>query len=621
MPGLVGIVSKEKVKKELLLRMTRSIKHYSNQRLEMYINSYFGLGRVHLGIFNAEKQPVFNDDRSLCIFMYGKIFNYEKEKKKLIGKYKFISNNDPEYSLHAFEEYGKDFVKKLNGAFNIVIFDFKKKELIIFNDRYGLRPLYYFKNDDKLIFASEAKAILQDKTYRRELNGEAVADFFAFGDIFGDKTFFKGIEVLSPGSILTFNRNGMSIEQYWDFHYKPDYEKSEDEFVDELIVVFKKAIRVRMEDDVRYGVALSGGLDSRTVLGAIDRDKRKDTVTITFGVPGCNEGKIAKSVSFTAGSKHIFLPIDPDEVLTPYTEKVVYFTEGAIPIHISHQVFIYEKLIRYVDVLFDGLALDLSLGGSFLRTEVFKIQNDQDLFKMINTRRRFPDAMLVKLFKDEFYKMIKDIHYKSIKDVSKLGSGHPCNRYDKIALTNHVRRFTISAGNNVALNYVEQIPPTYDNDFIDLILTIPPELRFQHRIYKKFLKKLSPELSRITYSSTMVPPMSPFILWKLGKLYRSGKGRLEVLFWKMSKGKLYIRNNRSYAPMDEWLRANDNWKRYTRDILLDQNALLINYCNQDFINKIIREHESGEKNHFHRINYLITFELFLQSFFSDVKRD
>lgn len=614
MPGIVGFVSNNATDAELLERMIDSIKHKEWQRIDKYAESPFNIARVHLGIFNPEPQPIFNEDKTLCIFMYGKIYGYEEELKKLKGKYNFIYNNDPEFCLHAYEEYGTEFVKKLNGSLDIVICDFIKKEVVIINDRYGLRPLYYTINNGKLLFASEIKAILQDETFKKELNDETIADFFAFGEIFGNKTFFKGIEVIPPASIFTYDGRNVSIEQFWDFNYEPDYTLSEDEIADQLVETFRKAVEIRMKDNLRYGIALSGGLDSRSVVGAIDKERKKDMVTITFGIAGCDEANIAEVVSNVAGTKHIFIPIDPDEVLTPYPEKVVYLTEGAIPIHVSHQLFVYEKLRSYVDVVFDGLALDLLLGGSYLKKQVFEVKNDAELLEILNTKRAFSNDMMRKLFVDSYFSKIKDAPFRSIKSTLGKELVHPCNKYDYIMLQNHVRRWTFCAGNSIILNTAEQIPPTYDNNFIDIILRIPPELRFRHRIYRKFLKKLAPELARIPYNKTMIRADAPAILWRLASLYQAAKGIFKREIWMISRGKIYLANKRDYAPLSDWLRFNPNWRIFARDTLLSENACIKDFCRQEFIETLIKEHESGKANHFNRINYLITFELFLRMF-------
>ena len=112
----------------------------------------------------------------------------------------------------------------------------------------------------------------------------------------------------------------------------------------------------------------------------------------------------------------------------------------------------------------------------------------------------------------------------------------------------------------------------------------------------------------------MIRADAPSILWRLASLYQAAKGIFKRKIWMISRGKIYLANKRYYAPVDEWLRVNPNWRKFARDTLLSENACIKDYCRQEFIKTLIEEHESGKVNHFNKINYLITFELFLRMF-------
>ena len=191
MPGLVGIISENVVDEQLLDRMVNSLKHEKFYRVDKYISSNFGFSRVHLGIFNPEPQPIFNENKSLCIFMDGKIYDYGEQLNELKNRgHKFNNENDPEFCLHLYEEYREDFgekLKNLNGIFLIAIYDNRLHKLTLCNDRYGSRPLYWRDRGNYLLFSPEIKAIFQDKNFTRSVNLEAMADFFSFGYVLGNK--------------------------------------------------------------------------------------------------------------------------------------------------------------------------------------------------------------------------------------------------------------------------------------------------------------------------------------------------------------------------------------------------------------------------------------------------
>jgi len=154
MAGLVGIYkirdSSTSIN-EFLPRMCNAIKHKEWHKTEIFKNQELGLGRVTLGILNPETQPIYNEDKSVCIMMEGEVFDYQSIKENLKAKgHKFTVNNDPEFVLHLYEEFSKNFVHELNGSFIIIIYDNNKKELIIVNDRFGSRPLYYAIHNDNV---------------------------------------------------------------------------------------------------------------------------------------------------------------------------------------------------------------------------------------------------------------------------------------------------------------------------------------------------------------------------------------------------------------------------------------------------------------------------------------
>jgi len=616
MPGLVGIVWNNKGDELLLDKMANSIKHEEWHRVDKYSDSFFGAARVSLGIFNPEPQPIFNEDKSLCIFMYGKVYDYEREVNELKNRgHRFIVGNDAEFCLHSYEEYGKNFIKELNGSFVFAIYDVKQRRIIVANDRYGLRPLYYAMSGSKLLFASEVKAILEDKAFNKELNDETIAEFFAFqGEIVGNKTFFKEIEVLPPASVFAYDGKSMSIEQYWDFDYQPDYGLSEDEIADRLVQTFKKAVDIRMRDDLRYGIALSGGLDSRSIVAAVDKDKRRDVVAFTFGIKGCDEIEIAQVVSRKAGIRHILVEIDPDEVIAPYCEDVVHLTDGMDTILVMFLPFVHGKMKHYADVVFDGANGDVILGGRELRQiAAFRARSSQELARVIHARRVFPDHMLARLFADDYYARIKDVPMRSVEDYLGKLSGHPANRLSYFIIQNYARRFN-NMGGVVERTWVESATPTYDNNFIDIVVKIPPELRAYHRIYRKFLMKLAPELAAITYNRTMVRADAPLIAWRLGEVYQYGKERIKKEIWRLTRGKIYLPNKRNCVNLDEWLRLNEKWRGFVRGLLLDEKACSRGYFNREYIGMMIQEHESGKVDHSQRLAYLVTFELFLRMF-------
>jgi len=618
LPGLVGILSNDEVDEHLLDLMINAVRHQKSYKVDKYVHSCFGIGRVHLGIFNPEPQPILNEDESLFTFIDGKIYGYEKEKEKLkLEGCKFTYENDAEFCMHCYNKYGIDFVEKLNGSFVLIVGDLKENKIVIANDRYGLRPLYYTVNDKRLLFAQEVKSILEDRTFKKELDDEGIADFFAFGEFLGDKTFIRGVKVFPPGSIATYNGHDFPIKQYWDFNYKPDYSKSEDEFADELVKVFKKAVRIRMEDNFKYAVSLSGGLDSRSIIVAIPEQKKQDVLAITFGSLDCDEVKIAREVAEKNGIKMKFAKITPENIINN-SEKQNFYSDG---LHYPGLSFLIPvgRAARSngVDIVFEGFALDLTLGGSCFDGYINTKTSDELFCEIYRAFRHggyclFSDEKLSKLLVEKYYNKIKKYPLLSLrKEFDKISENNMGDYSDHFFLRNHVRRCTIG-GPTLLRTAVEHSVPTYDNDLIDLILKIPATFRKSHRLYRKFFKKLSPRLARIPYAKTMVKPSAPLLFWRIGAYYQSRKQLIKRLVCFLSKGKILLRDKQLYVDFNEWLRTNERWKEYVKELLLSEKALSSKYLNQEYIKGLIYEHEIGRRSNGPRISFLLCFELFLR---------
>ena len=627
MPGICLATGQNN--RQLVEHMSSSIKHEAWYQINEYADSLITISRVHLGIFNPQPQPIFNEDKSLLIFMDGKIYDYEPQLRELELKgHQFSLGNDPEFCLHLYEELGIDFVKQLNGTFVIVIWDVVNRRLLVINDRYGIRPHYYTIIGEQLVLAPEVKAILRHAPIKREMNDEAVAEFFAFGQVLGNKTFFEGIEVLPPASILEYQSGKISWQHYWDYEYQEERAHiSEDELAEQLARTFRQAVKRRVKDDHRYAISLSGGLDSRAIVAAIDKDCPMTTITV--GIDGCDEEIIARRVAARAGKEHWFIKLQP-EALIPYAEKTIHTSDGMDTLMVSNLLFTHEQIRKEFNVLFQGLAGDLLLGGSFLSSLIMKAGNNQELVMAIASELSLysPD-MLGQLFTSTYYPRVKGIAMHSLAEqLSQVPGKHPGNRADRFFLQNRVRRGTIM-GSVIARSKLEEAYPTFDNDFIELILRLSPELRLNYRIYKKFLKKLSPELARIPWQRCGVRADAPFALQQVGLICQTGKARLKNLLWALSGGKVFILNRHGYVNFEEWLRPKQGWRDFITEILLDERTLSRGLFNPDYIKRLLDEHgrlprlrQVGQvvnsKNitldYSRQLGYLASFEISLRQF-------
>lgn len=617
MPGIIGIFSDEKDDASLFNSMVSSLLHQREYQSDRYSDSHLSCARVHLGVFNNNPQPVFNETRTLCCFFEGKIYGYDDKIPQLERQGHLFHNfDDAEFCVHSYEEYGTSFIHQLNGNFVFLIYNIPEKKITIANDRFGFRVHYYSNFEGKFFISPEIKTILKVPSFPKLINEEAIAEYFAFGECWGDKTLFQGIKILPPASILTFYQSNVVVEQYWHPIYRPDYKKSESEFIDELIQKLKHSVCIRMDEKHRYGVTLSGGLDSRTVIAAISPEKQKDLTACTFGSLICDEVIIAKKVSKIAGIREHLIFNTPPSTITENARGEIWRTEGRGYLGVSFGYPAMKIFSQKVDVIFDGSAMDLTLGGSYLTRQLVDCKGFKCAEKFLSKRRIFSDNELNYVFTDKFYEVVRNIPEISFKEnIARIKSYKPADIADEFALITHVAAMHI--GDIAVRSLVEVSHPTLDNDFIDLILTIPPELRLNHKIYRKFLKKLSPPLSGIPYQNTMVNADAPLFFWILGRHFQSLKTRVKRFLNERFPEKHVFHDTRSYVSFDEWFRTNQAWQKYFHDLLLSDDAFVKKYLNYGYVGTLYEDQIRGNADNSLKLLYISSFIIFISLFFNE----
>ena len=273
MCGIAGIVHRDGAAIEVadLERMLDRMAHRGPDDAGTYVAPGVGLGHRRLSIIDvstAGHQPMPSPDRQCWITYNGEIYNYREVRRSLeqAGR-QFRSDSDTEVLLHAYEEWGQDCLKELNGMFAFAIWDARRDLLFCARDRIGIKPFYYLDDGRRFAFASEIKALLALPGVSAEPDPICILDYLSFSYVRGSRTLFRGIEKLLPGEMLTVGRNGLQRSVYWDVEYEETDRRSEDEIVEELAWTIDDAVRIQLRADVPVGTHLSGGLDSSLVTG------------------------------------------------------------------------------------------------------------------------------------------------------------------------------------------------------------------------------------------------------------------------------------------------------------------------------------------------------------------
>ncbi len=356
--------------KALISSMNGCISHRGPDAKGYFLDKNLSLGHRRLSIIDLSKrgsQPMFNEDGTIALVYNGEIFNFKDFKSELEEKgHKFNSDTDTEAVIHAYEEYGTGCLRRFNGFFAFALYDMKKKLLFIPRDRLGIKPLYYYFDGRKFLFASEIKSILQDKTIRRELNIGALNQYFMLRFIHSEETIFRNIYRLKPGHYILFDLKSCSltIKKYWDVAVS-EKKESEEACIRNILGLFEDSVLKRQMSDVPLGVYLSGGIDSSAVVAMMSKLGIKDINTYSVGFQHDeigNELKYAKSVSELFGTRHREFMIKPD-IVRELPRIVWHMDEPIADPAFVPEYFLSKEAAKTVKVILAGDGADELFAG------------------------------------------------------------------------------------------------------------------------------------------------------------------------------------------------------------------------------------------------------------------
>ena len=312
MCGILGEINlREPIDRPSFLEMCSSLAHRGpdGQGQRFLNDDRVALGHRRLSIIDltdAGAQPMSNEDGSCWIVFNGEIYNFKSLRMKLIeAGHIFKSHTDMEVVLHAYEEWGRSCLQYFRGMFAFGLWDQRRQSLWLARDRVGIKPLYYYWDGKRFIFASELKAIVKDKTIPRELDMNALSAYLAYGYVPFDLCIFKKFKKLPAGWQLFFNREEIKTEQYWDVKYSGSL-RNEPEAIATLKDTLSEAVRSHLISDVPLGLFLSGGVDSSAIAAFMRQDQSFPirTYTIGFDVSESDETPYAREVARFLNTEH-----------------------------------------------------------------------------------------------------------------------------------------------------------------------------------------------------------------------------------------------------------------------------------------------------------------------------
>jgi len=318
------------------------------------------LGQTRLSIIDLSpraRQPMVNEDGDIQIVVNGEIYNHLELRRELIEKgHRFYSRSDSEVVLHGYEEWGPEFISRLNGMFCFAVLDGRRRRIMLGRDRLGIKPLYYHHQGKRLIFANEIKALLAWPGLERRVDLEALYQYLGWEFVPAPRTLFEGVRKLGQGNYALFEMETGRFQErpYWELSFQPAYRRPE-EAVEDLRGLLELSVKRRLMSDVPLGVFLSGGLDSTTVVAMMHKlgVERIRSFSIAYPDPSFSELEYAEDMARHYGTESNVLMIE--ELKPQDLETAVYHLDepmtdlSAIPL-----MLICRKAKEQVTVVLSG---------------------------------------------------------------------------------------------------------------------------------------------------------------------------------------------------------------------------------------------------------------------------
>ena len=363
MCGFVGFTNNIKQTKETLHKMMDTIIHRGPDSSGEYIDDFVALGFRRLSIIDLEfgNQPMFNEDKSLVLVFNGEIYNSRELRDVLVKRgHDFSNQSDSEVLLHAYEEFGYDFVKELRGMFAFVIWDKNNNRIFGARDMFGIKPLHYAKMEGSFIFGSEIKSFLKHPSFKKKFNRKALEDYLSFQYSPCCETFFQGVYKLPPAHYFVYENNKLEISRYWMVNFEEEGGKQLEEWADEIERVFDDSVQAHKISDVEVGSFLSSGVDSSYVACSANVDK---TFTVGFEQHKYNEIDYAKELSKYIGVKNINKIISPEEFWDNFAKIQYHMDEPLADPAAVALYFVCKIASEHVKVVLSGEGADELFGG------------------------------------------------------------------------------------------------------------------------------------------------------------------------------------------------------------------------------------------------------------------
>ena len=374
MCGIVGFVGARENAQTILQAMMDRIAHRGPDGQGQFLEGPVALGQRRLSIIDLDggKQPMYNEDGSLVVVFNGEIYNFQALTAELqAAGHTFATRSDTEVLLHGYEEWGKGMLDRLRGMFTFALWDRKAETLFLARDHFGIKPLYYYQNEEgELLFGSEIKSFLDHPGFHKALNEDQLSLYLSYQYSPGEDTFFRGVKKLLPAHCLTWQGGEIKIERYWQPAFTPDEGPALAEWEQAIADAMTESVTAHKIADVEVGSFLSSGVDSSYMAALAKVDK---TFTVGFANKQYDETDFAKEFSAHIGVKNYAYRITPEEYWANLGRIQYHMDEPLADAASVALYFVNREAAKQVKVCLSGEGADEFFGGYNIYKEPFTV--------------------------------------------------------------------------------------------------------------------------------------------------------------------------------------------------------------------------------------------------------
>ncbi len=583
MPGLCGFTNLiEGMPLPDLAPMLGMLKYNRATVVESYQVEGITMGCVHLG--TGGQRSLYKSSQVAVLF-----FGYLTSPAMPPG----VNESYPAAAArHIHDCYliiGERVFDEVNGAFSVAIWDQRNSTLLLATDRLGLRPVYYAEHGGSLRFASEVKGILSDPTFPRRLNPSAVADLLYYSIIMGGKTYFEDIQLLPPASFLRCKDGRWEVNSYWDIPFPEGYPSHPDEWYDKLIYnALRDASKRMVSPGLRYGLSLSGGLDSRWIAGFLAKDQ-PGSQAFTLGTPGSDDTPYAKQVAIQTNLEHHYWEMSSSFV-ADLGETYAFISDGMDNLWHMEEFPLTVRVGDYVDVSVGGFLGDGLFGYEMNPISARLRKQDALKYRLWRTRASHPSpALMGQVFGEHKGQELAALASESMCECFEaIPSDRGFQTLQYYDLRQAERRYA-NLAQIAKLSYVDIYHPIADNEVIEAALQLPsPQLMFE-RAYRRSMATYFPELAEIPWTFTLTPPTIsvPGIMLKKVNQLTVGKWLQNTSLGRHPM----IRRRRYYVDYPLWTRG--TLRPFIEDTLLSPEMETLGLFDQNGLRTVLVDHMEG----------------------------